>query len=185
MPNTLTPKQQAMQDLFDRHVRAELDGDLDTTMATMTDNPHLINIPNDMGGLDRPGVKHFYQHHLVGKFFPPDIEMLPISRTIGETQIVDELVLKFTHTVAIEWMLPGVAPTGKPVMVPIVVIVGVQDDKVAYEHIYWDQASVLNQIGLIDAKDLPICGTETAKKLISLGKWTTKTHPWQNHKIPS
>ena len=168
MSTPLTPKQKAIEDLFEKHIQAELDGDLETTMATMTDNPHLINIPTKLGGKDRPGVQHFYHHHLVGKFFPPDIEMIPISRTISDTRLIDEIVLKFTHTTVIDWMLPDIAPTGKPVLVPTVVIVGVENGKVAHEHIYWDQASVLNQIGLLDAKDLPICGAENAKALIGL-----------------
>ena len=69
--------------------------------------------------------------------------MTPVSRTIGEDQIVDEMVFKFTHTIPMDWMLPGIAPTGKRVEVPLVAIVRFREGKLAHEHIYWDQASVL------------------------------------------
>ena len=156
----------AMLDTFKRHVDAELAGDLDTTMATMTANPHLHNVPSMVGGVGRDGVRKFYKNHLVGKFFPPDVTMTNVSNTVGDTQIVDELVIGFTHTTMIDWMLPGVAPTGKPVEIAVVVVVGCEDGKIAHEHIYWDQASLLAQIGLIDPKGLPIVGAESARKLL-------------------
>lgn len=162
----LTHKQQAMVDLFQKHVDAELAGDIETTMATMTENPHLHNVANMMGGVGKVGVRRFYTNHLVGKFFPPDVEMNRISLTVGDDQIVEELVIKFTHTVAVEWMLPNIAPTGKKLEVALVVIVKVDGDKIAHEHIYWDQAAVLNQLGLLDPKGLPICGAESARKIL-------------------
>ena len=162
----MTSAQQAMLDLFQRHVQAELDGDIETTMATMTDSPHLTNVPLITGGVGRKGVRDFYANHLVGKFFPPDVEMINVSRTIGEDQIVDELVIRFTHTMVIEWMLPGVAPTGKKVEAAFAVIVKFKNGKIAHEHIYWDQASVLVQLGLLNPKGLPVAGAEGARKVI-------------------
>ena len=163
---TLTPLQQSMLDLFQKHVGAELAGDLETTMATMTDNPHLINVPVLTGGVGKNGVRDFYANHLVGKFFPPDVEMIVISRTIGDEQIVEELVIKFTHTTVIEWMLPGVNPTGKKVEVAFAVIVKAEDGKIAHEHIYWDQSSVLVQLGLLNPAGLPVCGAEGARRIL-------------------
>ena len=162
----LPDSQQAMVDLFQRHVQAELDGDLETTMATMTDSPHLNHVPTMMGGVGREGVRAFYREHLVGKFFPPDVTMTAVSRTVGESQIVEEMVISFTHTTEIDWMLPGVKPTGKRVEAAFVVVVGVMDGKVSHEHIYWDQASVLVQIGLLDPKGLPVAGAEAARKVL-------------------
>lgn len=164
---SLTPAQQSMQDLFEKHVKAELEGDLETTMATMTDRPHLTNVPLLTGGVGRQGVRDFYANHLVGKFFPPDVEMLNVSRTIGDDQIVDELVIKFTHTTVIEWMLPGVPPTGKKVEAAFAVIVKIEGGKIAHEHIYWDQASVLVQLGLLDPKGLPVSGADSARKILN------------------
>ncbi len=163
----LSGAQKAMVELFERHVKAELDGDLDTTMATMSDNPHLHNVANMMGGVGRQGVRDFYRNHLVGKFFPPDVKMVNVSRTIGTDQIVDEVVISFTHTRAIDWMLPGVPPTGKRVEMAVAVIVGVKDGKITHEHIYWDQASVLVQIGLLNPARLPVSGAESARKVLN------------------
>lgn len=165
MPN-LTERQQALVDLFQEHVQAELRGDLDTTMATMTDNPHLTNVPSMVGGYGPDGVRAFYANHLVGKFFPPDVEMIPVSSTVGTDQIVDELVIRFTHTTVIDWMLPGVQPTGKRVEAAFCVVVGIDGDKISHEHIYWDQASVLVQIGLLDPKGLPVSGAEAARRIL-------------------
>ena len=92
--------------------------------------------------------------------------MIPVSRTIGEDQLVDEMVFKFTHSIRMDWMLPGIAPTGKRVEVPLVAIVRFTDGKLAHEHIYWDQASVLVQIGLLDASRLPAAGVESARKVL-------------------
>jgi carboxymethylenebutenolidase len=158
---------QAMIDTFQKHVGAELAGDLEMTMATMTDDPHLHNVPTMIGGVGREGVRNFYKSHLVGKFFPPDVKMTSVSSTVGDNQIVDELVISFTHTVPIDWMLPNVAPTGKPVEVAFAVVVGFKDGKISHEHIYWDQASVLVQIGLLDPNGLPVVGAESARKILN------------------
>jgi carboxymethylenebutenolidase len=156
---------QAMIDLFEKHVKAELAGNLEVTMATMSDAPHLNHVPTMAGGVGRAGVQAFYRDHLVGKFFPTDVKMVPVSRTVGESSIVDEILISFTHTAAIDWLLPGVAPTGKPVEMAVAVIVGFQDGKISHEHIYWDQASVLVQVGLLDPKGLPVAGAEVARKV--------------------
>jgi len=157
----------AMINLLERHVNAELQGDLDTTMATMSEDPHLFNIPTMMGGNGYDGVRSFYKNHLVGKFFPPDVTMNRVSLTVGANQIVEELVIGFTHTTTIDWLLPGVAPTGKRVEIGVVVIAGVKDKKLTHEHIYWDQASVLVQVGLLNSNGLPVCGSESAQKLLN------------------
>lgn len=97
---------------------------------------------------------------------PPDTEMIPISRTIGNNQFVDEMVFKFTDSIRMDRMLPGIAPTGKRVEVPLVAIVRFRNGKLAHEHIYWDQASVVVQLGLLDASTLPVVGVETARKAL-------------------
>ena len=164
---TLSAEQQAMVALFQRHVEAELAGDLGTTMATMTDDPHLNHVPSMAGGVGREGVHAFYRDHLVGKFFPPDMKMTDVSRTVGHDQVVDEVVISFTHTTLIDWLLPGVAPTGKPVEMAVAVIVGFKDGKISHEHIYWDQASVLVQVGLLNPAGLPVSGAEIARKVLN------------------
>lgn len=158
---------QSMIDTFQKHVAAELAGDLDTTLSTMSDDPHLNHVPTMAGGIGRDGVRDFYRDHLVGKFFPPDVKMTNVSSTVGENQIVDEVFISFTHTTTIDWLLPGVAPTGKPVEMAVAVVVGFKDGKISHEHIYWDQAGVLVQVGLLDPKGLPVTGAESARKVLN------------------
>ena len=97
---------------------------------------------------------------------PPDTRLTPVSRTVGEDQLVDEIIFSFTHTQEMPWMLPGIAPTNRHVEVPLVVIVRFREGKLAHEHIYWDQASVLKQIGLLTDPALPVHGAETASKVL-------------------
>jgi carboxymethylenebutenolidase len=94
--------------------------------------------------------------------------MTPVSRTVGADRVVDEMVVRFTHTTMIDWMLPGIPPTGRVVEIPLVAIVQFRDGKVAHEHIYWDQASVLVQIGLLDPQELPVAGVDTARKVLDI-----------------
>src|SRR5258708_7462385 len=107
-----TSTQQAMEAIFAQHMDAELAGDLDETLATMTADPHLVNVATMVGGAGAEGVRDFYANRLIGQFFPPDVEFTPVSRTCGDGRLVDELVISFTHTAKIDWMLPGVEPTG-------------------------------------------------------------------------
>ena len=155
-----------MVDLFQQHVDAELRGDLETTMATMSDDPHLNHVPVMAGGVGREGVRQFYRDHLVGKFFPPDVNMVNVSRTVGDNQVVEELVISFTHTTVIDWLLPGIQPTGRKVEMAVVVIVGFKGGKISHEHIYWDQAGVLAQVGLLNPSGVPVCGAESARKVL-------------------
>ncbi len=151
--------------LWEAHCRHEFETrDVDATMATMVQRPHVNHVPTMTGGVGHDQLKRFYKYHFIGGN-PPDTELKPISRTVGADQIVDELIFCFTHTSEIDWMLPGIAPTGKRVEVPLVAIVRFEGDKVAHEHIYWDQASVLVQVGLLDPKALPVAGIDTARKV--------------------
>jgi carboxymethylenebutenolidase len=152
--------------VFDDHVAAEfVDMDLDATMATMTADPYVNHVPVMTGGVGLEGVRQFYGDHFIGKW-PHDIEITPVSRTVGENQVVDELVLAFTHDIEMPQLLPGVAPTGKHVQLAFCVVVGFRDGKVAHEHIYWDQASLLAQVGLLDASELPVTGAEQAGNVL-------------------
>ena len=152
--------------LWDKHCEYEFGTrNVDDTMSTMVAEPYVNHIPTMTGGVGHAMLSRFYQHHFVNSN-PPDTRLVPISRTVGATQIVDEILFSFTHTCEIDWLLPGVAPTGKPVEIPLVAIVKFRGDKLYHEHIYWDQASVLVQVGLLDPKLLPVAGIETARKLL-------------------
>lgn len=151
---------------FDAHVQAEFqDLDLEATMATMTDAPYVHHVPTITGGNGTAGVRDFYGHHFIGQW-PDDTETRQISRTVGETQVVDELMMTFTHDRPLDIMLPGIPPTGRRIMVPVIVVVGFEDGKVSHEHIYWDQATVLVQAGLLDPSGLPVVGSEEAEALL-------------------
>jgi len=139
--------------------------DVPATMATMVAEPYVNHVPTMTGGVGATELSRFYTHHFVNAN-PADTRLIPISRTIGADRVVDEMIFCFTHDREIDWMLPGVKPTGKYVEVPLVAIINFRGDKLYHEHIYWDQASVLVQIGLLDAKLVPAAGIETAKKVV-------------------
>ena len=161
----MTPAQQHLSDLWDEHVRYEfVTRDTAATLATMVPDAYVNHVPVMTGGSGHEALGAFYAADFIPQM-PPDTEIVPVSRTVGDDRLVDEMIFRFTHTIAMEWMLPGVAPTGKPVEVPLVVIVGFREGKVAHEHIYWDQASVLVQLGVLDPTGLPVAGVETARKV--------------------
>jgi len=164
--SNLTPEQQKLHDLWERHLRGEFaTRDAEETLATMVPDAYVNHVPVLTGGVGLDECREFYSKKFIPQM-PPDIEMMPISRTIGNDQLVDEMIAKFTHTIRMDWMLPGLEPTGKRVEVPVVSVVRFRDGKLAHEHVYWDQASVLVQLGLIDAASLPVSGVETARKVL-------------------
>jgi len=152
--------------IFDAHVRHEfVDHDVAATMKTMAAEPYVHNVPTLTGGDGHAGVVDFYTHHFVGKM-PADTRIERISRTVGSDQVVDELIMYFTHDCPIDYMLPGISPTGRKVALPHVVVMKFKGGKVAHEHIYWDQACVLAQIGLLDPSQLPVTGALQAEALV-------------------
>ena len=152
--------------LWDRHCMYEFTTrDVDATMKTMVDNPYVNHIPTMTGGVGQKDLARFYRNHFIPKT-PGDTKLIPISRTVGADRVVDEMLFCFTHDMEIDWMLPGIAPTGRYVEIPLVAIVNFRGPKLYHEHIYWDQASVLVQIGLLDPNALPVAGVDTARKLL-------------------
>ncbi len=137
----------------------------EATLATMVDDAYVNHVPVMTGGSGKNALLAFYARDFI-PCMPPDTTLTPVSRTVGENQLVDEMIFSFTHTQEMPWMLPGVAPTGARVEVPLVAIVGFRDGKLASERIYWDQASVLKQIGLLSDPRLPVRGAETARKVL-------------------
>jgi carboxymethylenebutenolidase len=154
--------------VFDDHVAAEFElQDVDATMDTMVEEPYVWHVPALTGASGGQAVRRFYSTEFVGQT-PADAVLVPIARTVSSDRVIDEFVLEFTHDREVPFMLPGVAPTGRKVRIPTVVVMGFDDGKVAYEHIYWDQASVLVQIGLLDPASLPVAGSEQADRLLRL-----------------
>src|SRR4051794_16531736 len=155
--------------LWEAHCRHEFETrDVDATMATMVAEPYVNHVPTMTGGVGHDQLARFYRRHFVGAN-PADMRLTPVSRTVGADRLVDEMVCSFTHDREIDWMLPGIPPTGRRVDIPLVAIVHFRDGKIAHEHIYWDQASVLVQIGRLDPKGLPVAGVETAQKVLDKG----------------
>ena len=162
--------------VFDEHIKNEFEKqDVGATMKTMVKEPYVHHIPVLTGGFGYDGVYNFYKDEFIGKM-PTDTRFVRVSRTIGKDQVVDELILSFTHDREIEFMLPGIPPTGKYVELPHVVVMKFNGGKIAHEHIYWDQASLLVQIGLLDPKRLPVSGIEQARMLTEIQKGL-RNHP--------
>ena len=147
------------------HMRSEfVTMDVEQALQTMTAEPCVNHVPTMTGGFGAAAVRQFYRDHFIGQW-PSDTTITSISRTTGDDQIVDEMLITFTHDRVIDCILPGVAPTGRKIEIPAVAIVRFKGGKVAREHLYWDQGSVLVQAGLIDPKGIPLAGAEIAAKL--------------------
>ena len=156
--------------VLDEHLRCEFEAhDADATMETMAPEPYLFHVPTLTGGVGRSDVHRFYRDDFIPSW-PDDTETRAISRTVGANRVVDEVVVSFTHDRPMPFMLPGVEPTGRSVVLPHAVVVGFEGGKVNHEHIYWDQASVLVQIGLLDPAGVPATGAEQARRLLELAR---------------
>jgi carboxymethylenebutenolidase len=151
--------------LWEEHTNHEFSTrDTESTLATMVEDAYVNHVPVLTGGAGKDALRHFYSVDFIPAM-PPDTKLTPISRTVGKEQLVDEMIFSFTHTQEMPWMLPGVPPTNRFVEVALVAIVRFRDGKLAHEHIYWDQASVLKQIGLLTDPGLPVFGAESAHKV--------------------
>ena len=154
-----------LSQLWEEHTRHEFaTRDTESTLATMTEDAYVNHVPVLTGGNGKEALRRFYSRDFIPAM-PPDTRLTPISRTVGADQLVDEMIFSFTHTQEMPWMLPGIAPTGRYVEVALVAIVRFRNGKLAHEHIYWDQASVLKQIGLLSDPKLPVAGAESAHKV--------------------
>ncbi len=153
-------------DVFDAHMAAEFQyHDADATMETMTAEPFLTHVPVVTGGVGYRDLHDFYRDHFVTKW-PADLSVERITRTHGEDILIDEFIVRFTHDVVMDAILPGIAPTGRRVELPHVAVIGFEKGKVAFERIYWDQASLLAQIGMLDTSVLPVVGAEQARVVL-------------------
>ncbi len=152
--------------LWEEHTAHEFaTRDTEATLATMVEDAYVNHIPVLTGGRGKAELRRFYSEDFI-PCMPPDTALTPVSRTVGTDQLVDEMIFSFTHTQEMPWMLPGIAPTNRRVEIPLVAIVRFRDGKLAHEHIYWDQASVLKQIGMLSDEGLPVRGVETARKVV-------------------
>ena len=151
---------------WDEHIGYEFSTrDVSSTIATMVEDAYVNHVPVMTGGYGHAALCRFYAEDFIS-LMPADTSIKLISRTLGKDQLVDEMIFSFTHSEEMPWMLPSVPPTHRHVDIPLVVVVGFREGKLAHERIYWDQASVLKQIGLLTDSSLPVFGAETAQKLL-------------------
>jgi carboxymethylenebutenolidase len=161
--------------LLDGHVAREfVDLDVDATMETMVPQPYVHCVPIMTGGSGAEGVRRFYSEHFINQI-PKDAKVTLISRTVGKDQVVDEFIVSFTHDTQWDYLLPGVPPTGKKVELPHVLVMRFENGKVAHEHLWWDQASLLVQVGLLDPAKLPVAGVEQARTLLRVAQGESPT----------
>jgi carboxymethylenebutenolidase len=164
---TYTLDEQRLIAAWEEHLRCEFAArDAVATVATMSDDNYVNHVPGMTGGRGRAEMQEFYGRHFIPKM-PADTRLTPVCRTVGQGRVIDEMIFAFTHDIVMDWMLPGVPPTGHRVEVPLMVVVQLRDGQVVCERIYWDQASVLVQIGLLDPSWLPVAGAETARKVLN------------------
>jgi len=162
----LTADHQKLNGAWEEHLRAEFHTHrADEAIATMVAHPRVIQVPVMIGGDGKQELHEFYAKYFL-PHIPPDMEMVPVSRTVGQGRLVEEMVFRFTHSIQMDWMLPGIPPTGKRVEIALLVVVQFEGDKVAHEHLYWDQASVLVQLGLLRPDGLPVVGAEGARSVL-------------------
>lgn len=140
-----------IESVWSEHLAGEFTSkDVEATLATMVDDAYVNHMPVNTGGRGKDELRAFYRDNFIPSW-PKDVQMTPVNRVVGDGQLVDELRVTFTHTKTMNWFLPNVAPTNKPLTVDFVVIAQFRGDKLASERIYWDQATVLRQIGrLVD-----------------------------------
>jgi carboxymethylenebutenolidase len=163
--------------VLDEHLRAEFERrDADAAIATMAERPYLNHVPMLTGGVGREQVHRFYRDEWIPSW-PDDTEVSSISRTVGSDRVIDELIVGFTHDRPMPFMLPGVEPTGRRVELPHVVVVGFEGDMIHHEHVYWDQGSLLVQVGLLEERSLPVTGRRQAHRMRELSSGRVQMPP--------
>ena len=141
--------QQEMEQRWAEHLRYEFETkDVEATLATMVEDASVNHMPVNTGGKGKAQLRAFYRDVFIGSW-PADLQMTTTNRVIGSDQLVEEIHARFTHTNRMDWFLPGVPPTNRMVEVDFVAVVQFREGKLSCERIYWDQASVLRQVGLI------------------------------------
>ena len=161
----LSIDEQKLTDVWDQHLRAEFEArSVNETLATMVANPRVHLGPVMLGGSGKEEVSEFYRRFM--SQIPKDTEIVPVSRTVGQGRVVEEIIFRFTHDIRMDWMVPGIPPTGKRVEISLLIVIQFEDDKMVHEHLYWDQASVLVQLGVLAPARLPVVGAESARSII-------------------
>ena len=139
-----------MVELWERHMAYEFAlKDANLAVSTMVDDATVMHLPTMSGGIGTENLRHYYADVFIPGI-PADTTTELIARSVGDSLLVDEFIMRMTHDQDIPFLLPGLAPTHKTVEAPTVVIVKFRGDLMESERLYWDQAAVLGQLGLID-----------------------------------
>jgi len=153
-------------DVWEAHMAAEfVQKDADAAIATMTDHPVLIHVPVNTGATGKNELRRFYKEIFIPQM-PPDAELQLLSRSVGQDRLIDEFILRFTHTLRMDWFAPGIDATGRRLTLPHVGVISFENGKICSEHIYWDQATVLMQMGLLN-EHLPALGAAQCDRLLN------------------
>jgi carboxymethylenebutenolidase len=135
----LTNDQRAMLAAWQQHAHAEFVlKDADAALATMTENPYVFLVVSGVARTGRAAVREFYANKFLPKL-PADLELTSLSQTFGADRIVEEMVMRFTHTVEMDRLLPGARPTHRSAEFALVGVVQFKSGKIAAEHLYWDR----------------------------------------------
>jgi carboxymethylenebutenolidase len=162
---------QKLLEVWQQHTYSEfVMRDAAGALKTMSENPYVLMVPIAVGGQGRDGVFDYYSSQFLAQL-PADLAAAPISQIIAADTIVEEAVFSFTHDQVMDWMIPGVPTTGKRVEVAVTGVVKFENGLIASEHLYWDHASVLAQLGMIDRSKVPVQGAESARTLLA---WSGK-----------
>lgn len=152
--------------LWENHAAQEfLYRDADATIETMVEAPYVNHVPSMTGGTGRAELRHFYRHFFVD-VHPEDYAITLVSRTIGVNRVVDEMVASWTHDRMMDYVLPGIEPTGRKLAIAATAIVSFRGRRIRHEHLYYDQASLLMQLGLLDPAIYRVPGAEQAQKVL-------------------
>jgi carboxymethylenebutenolidase len=166
-PNVFTPDQQTLLAAWQRHIYAEFVlKDADAALATMTENPYVLMIATGTACIGRAAVREYYANQFLPAI-PPDLELESLSQTIGSSRLVEEMVVRFTHTIEMDWLLPTLRPTGRRAEFIVAAVIGFENGKVTHEHLYWDQATLLSQMGVLD-HPLAAAGAGSVRQLSRL-----------------
>ena len=162
-----SPDPQTMLATWQQHTYAEFVlKDADAALATMTENPYVFMISSGVVRVGRAAVHEFYANHFLPQI-PPDLEISSLSQTFGDDRLVEELVIRFTHSIEMDWILPGLRPTGRTAEFVLAGIIQFEGGKIAHEHLYWDQATLLSQMGVLN-HPMAARGVDSAQQLLRL-----------------
>lgn len=161
-----TVDQEDMVALWEQHTAYEfVVKDADLAVTTMVEDASVMHLPTMSGGFGKNYLRGYYRDVFIPGI-PQNTSTETVDRSVGGDFLVEEIIMRMTHDREVPFLLPGLAPTGRTVEVPLVVIVKFRDDLMESERLYWDQAAVLTQVGLLAVKGLPMADfTEVARFL--------------------